>query len=100
AFVKDNPSAMKDIENSLFNAFLPSMIPTAAVPIVGQFANRDTFQGHALIPAGVENLLPEYQYTEYTTETAKALGQLIGAFPGMEKAAINRSEPFIGAVAR
>lgn len=100
AFVKDNPTAWKDLENTMLNAFLPSMIPTAAIPIVGQFANRDTFQGHALIPAGQEGLLPEYQYTEYTTETAKALGQLIGAFPGMEKAAVNSTEPFIGGTAR
>lgn len=100
AYVKDNPTAMKDIENSLLQSFTPSMIPTSVAPIISQFANRDTFQGHALIPTGQEGLLPEYQYTEYTTETAKAMGSLIGQFPGMEKAAVSSDEPFIGGVAR
>jgi hypothetical protein len=44
--------------------------------------------------------LPEYQYTEYTTEAAKALGQLIGAFPGMRDRAVRDEDTFIGGVAR
>ena len=99
-FVADNPDALRDIHKSLIDAFTPSLVPTAAMPIISQFANRDTFTGSPLIPVGQESLLPEYQYTPYTTETAKAIGQLIGAFPGVEQAAVRTEDPFIGGVAR
>lgn len=100
AFVADNPEALKDIERSVMDAFTPSMVPTAAVPVISQFANRNLFTGGGLIPTYLEGLMPEYQYTEYTSETAKAIGQLIGSFPGMEKAALSEKEPMIGGVAR
>jgi len=100
AFVADHPDAMKDIERSLIQAFVPNMVPTAAVPLVSQFANRNFFTGGSLIPLHLEGLMPEYQYTEYTSELAKAIGSLIGAFPGMERAALRSDEPFIGGVAR
>jgi len=99
-FVAHKPDALRDIEKTILEAFTPSLIPTAAVPIIAQFANMDMFRGRPLIPAGLENLLPEYQYMPYTTELAKAMGQLIGAFPGMEHAAVRSDEPFIGGVAR
>ncbi len=47
----------------------------------------------------MEKHLPEYQYTQYTTETAKAIGQLIGAFPGIRDASIDPGSPG-GGVAR
>jgi hypothetical protein len=99
-FFNDNPNAFKNFEDTMLNAFLPAMIPTAAVPIVSQFANRNTFSGGSIIPYYLEKLMPEYQYTEYTTETAKAIGGLIGAFPGMTELALSDKEPALGGVAR
>jgi hypothetical protein len=72
---------LKDLEKSILSTFVPNMIPTFAAPIVDQFANRSLFTGAPLIPAAQEKMLPEYQYTEYTTELAKAIGQIMGAFP-------------------
>ena len=100
AYESDHPGAMKDLEKSFISAFFPNMIPTVAAPIVDQFANRSLFTGAPLIPAAQEKLLPEYQYTEYTTETAKALGQILGAFPGMRERSIRDEDTFIGGVAR
>lgn len=100
AFERDNPQAMKDLEKSFISSFFPNLIPTFAAPVVEQFANRSMFTGSPLIPAAAEKLLPEYQYTEYTTEAAKALGQLIGAFPGMRDRAVRDEDTFIGGVAR
>lgn len=100
AFVADNPHALRDIDRSIMDAFTPSLVPTAAVPIIAQFANRDTFRGNPLIPVGVEKLLPEYQYTSSTSELAKAMGQLIGSFPGMEQVAVRNDDVFIGGTAR
>jgi hypothetical protein len=100
AYESDHPGAMKDLEKSFISAFFPNMIPTVAAPIVDQFANRSLFTGAPLIPATQEKLLPEYQYTEYTTETAKALGQILGAFPGLRERSIRDEDTFIGGVAR
>ena len=100
AFERDNPQAMKDLEKSFISSFFPNLIPTFAAPVVEQFANRSMFTGSPLVPAAAEKLLPEYQYTEYTTEAAKALGQLMGAFPGLRDRAIRDEDTFIGGVAR
>lgn len=100
AYESDHPGAMKDLEKSILSTFIPNMIPTVAAPIVDQFANRSLFTGAPLIPAAQEKMLPEYQYTEYTTETAKAIGQIMGAFPGMRDRSIRDEDTFIGGVAR
>lgn len=100
AFEKDNPKAFKDFEHTILNSFLPNPIPTVASPIVEQFANRSMFTGAPLIPRDMEKLLPEYQYTDYTTEAAKALGQIFGAMPGVHSRAIRDEETFLGGVAR
>jgi len=100
AYESDHPGAMKDLEKSILSTFIPNMIPTVAAPIVDQFANRSLFTGAPLIPAAQEKMLPEYQYTEYTTEAAKAIGQIMGAFPGMRDRSIRDEDTVIGGVAR
>lgn len=82
-FFTDKPEALEGFGKSVIETLLPGVIPTAALPIVEQFANRSTFADRTLIPAPIEKLLPEYQYQPYTTETAKKLGQIIAAFPGI-----------------
>lgn len=84
AYHTDNPRAFKNLSESLIQAFTPSYIPTFAVPVVEQFANRSTFTGNPIIPQGMEGILPEYQYTEYTTEAGKILGKFAAAVPGMK----------------
>ena len=85
AYVNHNPDAYKQLTDSIVGALTPSTIPTAAVPVLEQFANRSSFTGRNLIPAPAERLLPEYQYTPYTTELAKRLGEIFGAFPGIRE---------------
>jgi Large polyvalent protein associated domain 38 len=99
-FASENPDATKGLMNDLLTAFGTNLAPTAVSPIVEQFANRSLFTGNPIVPSNVEKLLPEYQYTEYTTEAAKALGQLFGAFPGMKKQSLDEKDPFVGGIAR
>lgn len=98
AFVAHNPDAFKGYSGSVTSALMPTFIPTAALPMVEQFANRSTFTDRTLIPTPQEQFLPEYQYTPYTNETAKALGHLLGAFPGMRSESLEDSMG--GSVAR
>lgn len=76
-----DPEAIKAFGKNVLATFTPSAIPTVAVPVVEQFANRSLFTGAPLIPPSAEKLLPEYQYSQYTTETTKALGQIVGQVP-------------------
>jgi hypothetical protein len=89
ATIGNNPEAFAHFSKSIMSAFSPNFVPTIAAPIVDQFANRSTFTDRTLIPASMEKFLPEYQYTEYTTETSKALGRLIASFPGVREASIS-----------
>lgn len=91
---------MKDFEKSMMDAFLPNLTPQIAQPIIEQFSNRSLFTGMPVIPAGAEKLLPEYQYHEYTTELTRALGGIMGAFPGLRDRAISDEQSLIGGVAR
>jgi hypothetical protein len=57
------------------------MIPTFAVPFMEQYANRSWFFDRPLVPVNRAGLLPEYQYTSYTTELMKALSRVVGTLP-------------------
>lgn len=78
-----DPKAFKGMGETILKNIVPDFLPTAAAPILEQWANRSTLTGHTLIPATLEGLLPQYQATPYTTETAKALGSIIGSVPGL-----------------
>lgn len=99
-FFAHDPNAFKDFEKSMIGAFLPNLTPQIAQPIIEQFSNRSLFTGSPIIPSSSEKLLPEYQYNEYTTELAKAIGSMIGSFPGIRDRAIEDDQTFIGGMAR
>lgn len=100
AYFTENPAAFRDFEKAMLDAFLPNLTPQIAQPIIEQFSNRSLFTGAPVVPHDVEKLLPEYQYNEYTTEVAKALGSMIGAFPGLRDRSIEDTNSMIGGVAR
>lgn len=43
--------------------------------------NHDSFRGYPIVPVDYQSLPEEEQYNEYTSETAKRLGQFIGYSP-------------------
>lgn len=96
AFVDERKDAWKGFASAVLGALVPNFSPTAVTPVIEQFANRSTFTGRALVPQSVEGQLPEYQYTEYSTETAKLLGRMFGAIPGVREAPLDQNHPFSG----
>jgi hypothetical protein len=90
ATIGNNNEAFEGFSKSVVQAFTPSFIPTAAQPVFEQWANRSTFTDRTLIPSDLEKQLPEYQFTPYTTELAKSLGQIFSAFPGLREAAVDQ----------
>lgn len=96
AIYDKNPDAFNHFFKSLSDTMVPQLYPTIAAPIIDQFANRSTFTNRTMIPSNLEKQLPEYQYTPYTSETAKALGRIVGAFPGMTSSAVDQGAVFGG----
>lgn len=84
AYFTENSKAFDDFADSMKQAFTPSYIPTFAVPVIEHFANRSLFTGGPIIPSRLEGILPEYQYSDYTTESGKLIGKVIATLPGQK----------------
>lgn len=57
-------------------------IPDFVKPAVEAWADKSLFTQMPIIPYGTENMLPKYQYNEYTSETAKILGKTLDQITG------------------
>jgi hypothetical protein len=98
---KDNaPHAFKDFVHAWMGVSVPNMLPNAITPLFEQFANRSLFTNRTLVPDQQEKWLPEYQFTPYTSETAKAIGRIIGGLPGISEAKTETGPGGFGGVAR
>jgi hypothetical protein len=85
-----NPEAFHRWGDSILAVAIPNFVPSVFGPVLDQFANRSTFTNRTLIPDRLEKELPEYQYFPYTTEAARKIGEIFGAFPGMRETAISQ----------
>lgn len=83
AMYSENPGAFKDFGETLMQGVTPNVMPNFAAPLIEKFANRSTFTGSTLIPYELEKVLPEEQFTPYTSATAKTIGKMITSVPGM-----------------
>lgn len=77
----DNPNSFKDFHETIANLITPSVLPDAITPFAEHYANKVFFTGNPVVSQSAERLLPAYQYTDYTSETAKMLGKMIGTLP-------------------
>ena len=90
-----NGAEREDIIQHLYQAFMRELsipttwgdigqaaLPTAFTPVLENWANRSMYFGTSIVPASAENALPEYQYTDRTTELSKAISSALGVFIG------------------
>lgn len=77
AFFTDNPDAFSDFGKTVGDLVTPAFMPDVVTPILEQSANHSFFTSNPLVPQHLEDQLPAYQYTPYTTESAKQLGKLV-----------------------
>jgi hypothetical protein len=82
-FYDKKPEAFKHFGEALFGDALPNVVPPVVMPALEQFGNRSWLTGGNIVPHRLEGVAPEYQYTPYTSETAKAIGKAIGYIPGL-----------------
>lgn len=81
AYEKKDPRAVKDWAKSVGSSMVAEPIPNAFGPAIEQMTNYSFFRGQPVVTAQKEKLLPEMQYDQYTSESAKALGKLISYVP-------------------
>jgi hypothetical protein len=81
-------SAFDDLATSVIESTSPvgmnpieSIIPTAIKPLIENATNYNFFRKRAVVPEGVEGLAPPEQYSRYTSEAAKQLGQWLNYSP-------------------
>tara|TARA_R110002051_G_scaffold319321_1_gene403190 strand:- start:598 stop:5016 length:4419 start_codon:yes stop_codon:yes gene_type:complete len=72
-----NPGKIEDFIKEMAKTNLKNLmpIPTAFVPLIEQKFNTSLFTNRPIVARDQEGILPEYQWTEYTSETAKLLGR-------------------------
>ncbi|OPY16379.1 MAG: hypothetical protein A4E69_00249 [Syntrophus sp. PtaB.Bin138] len=76
-----DPHAFDGLLESLSRAGMPGFIPTGALPLIENITNHSFFFDRPVVPQNKTEMLSEYQYGPYTTETAKAIGKVLGKLP-------------------
>lgn len=70
----DDPHALGKWARQYAEAMTPSLMPTVVRPLVEWMTNYSFWTGRNLVNERLKNLPSEMQYTNYTSELAKALG--------------------------
>lgn len=95
SFFADNPDAMKDFGSTMQQLVSPAFVPDAISPVMEHWSNKSLFTGNKIVSGAVENVLPAYQYNEYTSETAKQLAKMIRVLPGTSDGKLPLSSPAV-----
>lgn len=64
---------MKDFGSDIISGLGP--MPDFLRPFIENSVNKSFFSDRPIVSRGMEKLLPEFQYNEYTSETSKLLGK-------------------------
>jgi hypothetical protein len=78
---RSNPTAFKESFGQAWQALTPDFIPTLAEPPAEVWANFSMFRNAPLVSESLQRLPPAEQWTPRETETAKAIGRLLGVSP-------------------
>jgi hypothetical protein len=81
-YISENPHKRDDIMDEILSALATPVFPALAAPVMDVNFNVNRMTDAPLVSRSQESLLPQYQYTPYTSETAKKLSKLIGAANG------------------
>ncbi len=76
-WLAEDPKAFKEWGSFVMAQLLPPFIPSIIVPPIEHFAGRSIFTGKPLMPASMEKASGPMQYTDATTEPAKALSKVL-----------------------
>lgn len=81
-FMSKDADAFEGFIGSIKDAALPNIYPSFANPFIEAEANKNFFTGGRIIPYAKERLISKYQYTTYTSVTARLLGRAMSYMTG------------------
>lgn len=80
--IEKDPKAFDGLASTLWEQFVPGVIPAIALPVTEQLTNYKFFSSQKLIPASLEDAHPQMQFSAATTETGKALTRALQTVTG------------------
>ena len=87
--LKNDPRAFKEFGKTIMGSFIPTFIPAVIDPIVSLTFDTNLFTGRPLTPSSLEQNSAHMQYTDYTSEIAKKLSQVLYQGLGAELSPIH-----------
>jgi hypothetical protein len=78
---RHDPQAARDLVPDVSKTVVMTLAGTAILPWLEAAANWDMYRGRPLVPAYRTKLDPELQDSEWTTDTARGVGKLLGVSP-------------------
>lgn len=92
--IKGTKTDKKEYLKDIYGSIEANLIPEYVAPIIKLplelYANKSMFFKTPIVSAELEKVLPEYQYTEYTTELSKFIAKTLGNI-GINKGLIART---------
>lgn len=76
-----NPKYYKDATKETVSAMLPDVVPALVKPAVESYFNWDIFRDRPIVSESQKGLLPEQQFTPYTSGVAKEAGKILNVSP-------------------
>lgn len=77
----ENPQIFESLYENIANGVFPGIMPTVALPIIENITNHSFFLDRQIVPDSRENLPPEAQFGDYTSELSKEAGRIVGYSP-------------------
>lgn len=77
----NDPKGLEKISKTFIEGAIPPLIPTAAVPLIENYANRSIFLDRPIIKRGREELAPPFQHGPFASELSKILGKQLNYSP-------------------
>ena len=85
AYIADNPHASNQLVGGMLGSMIPptgmGLIANVAEPVFDKIANYSFFRGQPLNNASAQKRLPEYQWSNYSTETGKNIAKFLSDVP-------------------
>jgi hypothetical protein len=75
AMVSEDPHNMEGALTDFLNTYIPAVLPPLIQSPLEVMTNKNLTTGRPLIAGSLEKLSPDMQFTEYTSEPAKALAK-------------------------
>ena len=79
---KADPELGKELTKAVQTAYSVPIVPTAVTPLAEIYTNHSMFRDSPLVSQSQQQNLPAYQYTPYTSDTARVIAKTLAEVPG------------------